>query len=307
MNHLPKIMALVLMVGCAPKAEPAKQKQAQFSDLRQAYDARLAAITWPDGWPSKIDCDALLWAGLASAAGVDVDLSLAEYEPGKMHRRPPPPCFENGEDKGSKSTISQDMLTGYLWAIWRSRDRDAAERLASYGEANAWVMGEGLKSRTIMRTNLQGILGRMLYQMSRGFDDRLYRRWFMAYLPVSEDYEQHIQAHGIILNAEIDEYLRVNNMDATKADPDHGASFALLDVSAGNFNRLKSLAEASPSDPLFHAGLGIYTGDMSPAIALLLDETNPPPTYVRGKDPAAYAESYWLFTANLVLRREPLE
>lgn len=231
------------------------------------------------GFPDAHDCDGLLWAGLAKAADQSVHLEAAEYEPGHMHRRPKSvgPCWtpEKG-DVGSKSTISNDMLTGYMWGIWRSQDLEAAKRLASYGEDHNWTMGDPWNrvGEVYLTTNGRSLLGSIIYSLSKGADDRPYRREGSAYSPFGKDYQRHLTALGISLQGEL----------GTADD-------VMTEV-------VKTLRSSDPSDWTFAAVNALFTGDYASAEALLLDPATLCPSYTRGSEVNCLTS--WLFAARLV-------
>ena len=259
----------------------------KFKSKKEGVTALLDPQT---GWVNNHDCDGTLWAGKAAAIGLPVQLDLAEYAPGELHRRPAPSCWnEKDGDVGSKSTISNDMILGWLWAKWNLKDFEAIKRLAQYGEDHNWVMGKpaSMVSRVLLKPNQQGLLGRMIFEMSQGTDSRSYRHLFEYYAEVKEDYEMHLQALGILLQGEV-------SMD--QLDPN------LLDINDQMIQRLHDLVDANPENPLFQAALGVYTGDFDQAITLLLEDTTPVPTYVRGGNVEVLAKVEWLFAANIVIR-----
>jgi hypothetical protein len=259
--------------------------------LRATFAARVQ-VDWEDGWPSKVDCDGTLWAGLACAAGVPVAIQLAEYEPGQVHRRPAPSCWDGG-DRGARATTSQDMLTGYMLCAWRRRDLAALQRLADYGERHDWVMGAPASAteRVVLRRNLRGLLGRMILVLSGGKDRRGYRALAPIYLPVVEDYERHIQVLGIQMQGEVDAETPLAELRDTG-------------IEEHMYQRLKTMAEEAPADALFQGAYHEYSdGDMAAPTALLLDDATPTPTYVRGAD--TYKLVHWLHAASRVLRRTP--
>ncbi|MES3012646.1 MAG: hypothetical protein V4750_02815 [Pseudomonadota bacterium] len=276
------IIALgLLLSACDPRHEPkpATPYDGRVDALRErelVVLAELAAVSdSATGWPSAFDCDALLWSGLAVAAGVPVDLSLAEYSPGEMHRRPPPACWTSEGSQGSGSSISRDMLTGYLWGVWSRGDLGAMQRLSDYGESHGWVMGGGDPFRIGFGTNLKGLLGRMLKALGVGNEWRLLPT---AYLPGGKDYERHLAVLGILLEGEV--------------------SNAISDVELAV---LEANADDSADDALFQAARGSYDGDMGRALDLLLDPAYVPPSYVRGHD--SYRLVHFLFASEIVLRR----
>lgn len=255
-----------------------------IEDLKLRYDdifkQTILALDPETSWPSNIDCDATLWAGLACSIGMPVDISLAEYSPGEIHRRPHKSCYNREQgDVGAKSTISRDMLTGYMACLIERKDLDAIKRLADYGEKNTWVMGEpyDLLSRVFMGNNLIGLLGRSIYSLSNGNSDRIYRKLPTEYPSVRQDYEFHIQVQGILLQDKIS----------------GGITDQMLD-------RLKDSVNVYPKDQLFSAALGRFTGDQNGTINLLLTE-NSCTNYVRGEKPDLYCKINWLQSAKIVL------
>ena len=211
------------------------------------------------GWPSATDCDVTLWAGEARAAGAAVDLDQAEYEPGVVHRRPKAtgPCWtpERG-DVGSKSTVSRDMLTGYIVGRLAAGEFEALGRLADAGAAAGWQMGlPASQPEVYLGENLKGILCRAISRECGNLPP--------FYQPVSADYERHIQTVGIVLQGMT-------------------TGQGLVDIDGEMLARLRENVDASPADGLFQAALAVYTGDYAPAIKLLTDPAYVCPTYVRG-------------------------
>ena len=276
----PLLTIAILCVGCG-RHEPQTSTPSHVDELRVEYAAKRAELaTLTDdrgGWPSVMDCDAVLWAGEAAAAGLDVDLARAEHAPGEVHRRPAKPCWTpDAGDTGSRTTISRDMLLGYLAGVWAQQDVGALQRLAAYGEAHDWVMGQPLADgRTWMGFNLQGLLGRMLAHFGA---DKAYR-----YLPTSyavlpaADYERHLLALGVYLQGDVSQ-----------------------GVDGEMMARLDELEAAEPDNFFFSAVRSVYTGDATRAVELLLADA-PAPTYVRGDQPEAYALAHWLLAAKIVL------
>jgi hypothetical protein len=297
----------LIVIACSSKKHEAESssddRKLALTYLVQEQRLALTEEAGESHWLAPHECDSSLWNGEALAAGVDaIDLSIAEYSPGEIHRRPPPSCWD-GSDQGSKSTVSNDMILGWMAGMWRTRDLAALQRLADYGEEHEWVMGKPfpeMASRVVLKPNQIGLLGRMIYALSNGRDDRSYRKWFKLYTAVSEDYEKHIQALSIMLQGEVDEFLRLNSLDATRADPD-GQPLALLDVNQGMLERLQALASSDPQDALFACVLGVYSGDMSRALDLLFSDAYLAPSYARGDE--VYKNVHWLFAADCALRR----
>jgi hypothetical protein len=269
-----------------PAAENSKIDQLRLMQTEFTSEVN-SGLDIDTGWPDNADCDATLWAGLACSIGFPVDISHAEYSPGEIHRRPVQACWtEESGDLGAKSTVSKDMLQGYLQCLWRRKDLPALQRLADYGESHDWIMGkpETLVSRVLMSGNQIGVLGRAIWVLSGNADDRYYRRMGYLYAQVAEDYEKHLQTQSILLQDKIDQ------------------DYALtLDINDEMLTRLQENADSFPSDYLFAAALGKFTGDQTKTIDLLLNEETPCPSYARGKKPDIYCKLIWLQSAAIVL------
>jgi hypothetical protein len=276
------IAIIFLSLGCTGNKE--KKHSNDLGDLQFFYDLTYDGVLnelEPDtGWVSNTDCDSLLFSGLACSLGMPVRIDMAEYAPGEIHRRPYNSCYtrENG-DQGSKSTISRDMLTGYMACLIQTKDLDALKRLANYGEDHGWIMGEPshMVSRVFLGANLTGLLGRSVFVLSEGQSDRVYRRTPTDYLPVYEDFERHVQVQGILLQERISG-----------------------EITGQMFERLQEHAYADVNNPLFVAALGKFNGDQKYTINLLLSQT-PCPSYARGEKPDLYCRINWLKAARIVL------
>ena len=279
-----KLLFLCLfLVSCTEKHEEKKHSN-DLQDLQFFYDLTYKGVLDDldpvTGWPSNTDCDGTLWAGIACSLDMPVRIDLAEYNPGEIHRRPSPSCYTKADgDQGSKSTISKDMLTGYMSCLWQRKDLDGLKRLANYGEDHAWIMGEPLSmaSRVQLGNNLTGILGRAIYSLSDGDSDRDYRRLPPVYLPVFEDYERHVQVQGILLHEKITGSITDQMLE-----------------------RLNDNLYSNINDPLFMAAVGKFTGEQKNTIDLLLRMT-PCPSYARGKRADIYCQLNWLQAARIVL------
>lgn len=275
-NQLVFSLALILL-GCGAKVSPKpispseRLKNAYEEKLRESYQA----FDQKTGWPSATDCDATLWAGLALAAGnTAVKIALAEYQAGEIHRRPRPSCWD-GQDNGAKTTISRDMLTGYIWGLWSVNQRDALERLQSYGKAHNFFMGRpSSDGRTVLSGNGRGILARAIANLGgvKTFDASV-PTFFTSSV---KDYEAHLTVLNIILNGEVSGGIRPDEKDV-----------------------LNSLKEKNPQDALMCIASAIYRdGQIDECTGLLLASYQYP-SYVRGHE--NYKLVHWLFTAHLAL------
>jgi hypothetical protein len=301
------IAMLLALTACGrlsvQPTEPTSPGVDQVDELRTRFSTELESFGVDTretaGIPSATDCDGVLWAGEACAGGVDVKISAFEYSPGEIGRRPAATCWKDGKNLGADTTISRDGLTGYMRCLWDRQDLDGLKRLADYGEKHAFVMGEPLADgRVVLGPNLTGTLGRMIYALSDGADDRSYSLLFEAYPPALEDSAQHIQALGITLQGDV-----VADIKARGLSVDVSA-IALLDISPGMKARLEELVQAHPDDYLFQEALAEYTGDFAETVRLLMANP-PPPTYVRGDRADLFERARWLYVAKRVLARFP--
>lgn len=302
------------------KEAAADPRVEELRELRADWLDELKTLVDPEtGWPDRWDCDATLWASLAQTAGLEgVQLGLAEYAPGQLGRRPLPACYPaTSGHPDSKSSISKDMILGYLWAAWARADYAAVRRLADYGENHSlevvagfpvgWVMGEpfpAMASRVVLSPAGIGLVGRMLYVLSGSADAPDYRQIPAAYPPRSETaaqepYQRHLAALAIALSGAVTEQGRRQSLDARPVPP---TDQALLDVTTNELEQLQILAEVDPVDALFRAAMGTYNGDMAPALELLVDPALPAPAYTSTR---AQQLIHKLMATKLVLERFP--
>lgn len=281
------ITLLLLLTSCATKGiiAPPPIPSTSVEALRVAYEAKKIeaqkVFDKETGWPSATDCDGLLWAGLAKAAGVaTVRLEQAEFEPGHVYRRPKLPCWNTSGIHEAESTVSRDMVLGYLWGLWRSDDGDALKRLREYGESHDWVMGEPFPERlsdVLMNGNLIGLIGRMSCKMDKGCP--WYKITGAVHSQETKDYVRHLSVLFALLNQEVGPLLGATTDDKKEID---------------------WLYEQDPNDALMSAAYHMYEdGDFSESMRLLLSDSYSYPSYVRGSD--SYPLVHWLFTAKLVL------
>lgn len=277
---------LMLMVfGCGhDRDNPEVSTSSDLVELRQAFSQEkisLQSIVTPTLYSPVNDCDWTLWCGIAQASGLTCDLDQVEYpSPGYIQRRPVNTCWD-GEDRGSKSTTSNDAITGYVLGRWRSGDRDAIRRVFDYGKAHGWVMGEPLArpGEVILKPQLQALMALMT-----GGDALPYQ-----YVHVAEDYAQHVQMIQIMVWGEADSGSR------------------LLSIDDQMLARIEENAAGSPEDYFFQAVKAVYDGSYDAANALLLRRYRgevPSPSYVRGERQDLFARLHWLLAADLVLRHQ---
>lgn len=284
MKKLLALLATISLFSCGEKhkdVEPQELHRIDSLKARYADGLEKASKSWDQetGWPSATDCDGTLWAGLAKAGGVrTVNLQLAKQEDGRIHRRPKNPCFKDGIDLGSKSTISKDMLLGYVYGMFKSGNKGELEYLFNYGTEHRWVMGDPASEigRVVLTPN--GIATLCLAIKNLGGSDKTECHLPTSFGTGSADYEQHLAVLGIALWGEI-----------------NGS------VPNDAYKTLEALVAASPKDALFQAVNAAYhDGNYSSAVSLLLDGYVYP-TYVRGSE--HYQEVHWLFTAHYILQK----
>lgn len=293
-SELHKLIFITFLIGCTqkPLTESPSSPPAKLDQVKADLDARLhQAQSWPDGWPSRTDCDALLWAGLARAGGVPVNLDLAEYdEPGKWNRRPKPACWP-GPD--SKSTLSRDMVLGRFWAAWIAQDWEPLDRFAARTIEKKWVIGEPYPDAigdVFMNENLMGLMARMLCS---GYGHCLKEKdlgWQNA--QSDKDYVQHNTVLFILLN----------QRSLSQKLGSFAQQSELPQLGAKDYDVLKWHAEKQPNDPLFQFVFHVYSdGDLGPVADLLVDPNFRCPSYVRGSE--NYCDVYRIFVDSLLISK----
>ncbi len=305
-----KLIALIFVtfVSCSkPTVDEKALPNDKISALKKRYEEKYQEakekFDKKTGWPSARDCDGTLWAGLAKASRADfVRLELAEYDAGEIHRRPESSgeCYP-GE---SASTVSRDMLLGYLFGAWRTGEKNSVRRLRSYGEAHAWIMGRPAEriGEVLLTGNMIGLLGRMSCKMEVGCP--VYSKIPPLYTKASQDYVKHLTVLFILLQGEVHDGVVVS-YDPTVSQ-DYPGEVVTTDITKDEKKILEQLHEEDPSDALMSAAYHLYDdGVFDEAIDLLLGDYVYP-TYVRAEhvdETENYRRVHWLFTAELILRR----
>jgi hypothetical protein len=269
MRLLALIAAIVCLAGCGYF-----QKQPEASP--KGDDGVAALRTKSTEWDDQIeaadmdaltDCDLALWAGEARAAGALVDQDGFETG-GAIRRNPKQPC----------TPASRDMVLGYVYGRWVAGDLAALQRVAGYGEAHGWVMSAASAISWIDFIG-RSVLAHAIDVLSGGKDRRSYEAVPIDCFNLGADYEQHLTVVEAMLGAEVSEITQ----ECAKV--------------------LAGYAAASPHDALFQAAAGAYSGDMGPAIDLLLDDAYQCPGYVRGAD--IYCAVHKAFAARIALLHYP--
>lgn len=233
------ILAILILAsslfGCGVlnKIMPKAGDPTILNNLRVEYEKKLTTI---DGWPSRTDCDALLWASVSKYAAVqNIDLTEARDSLGKWYRRPSKDCFDKGD---SRSDISGDMVAGLALAL----DKKDIEKLIKFGKAVNWDMGRGDPGATILKPNLIAVLGRIVGQ-------NLGPRYF--YFRSDKDYVRHIQSLMIYVDARSTGFVTKDELDLLKS-----------------YDKEK--------DYLLKAIISKYTGRSEGAVNMLLNGIKPP-------------------------------
>ena len=264
-------LLLTLLLGCG--LEPLSPLL--YDHLRTEYDNKLSELrevtaAHAAGWPSDEDCDGALWAGVARAAGATwVDMSAALQKNGRPTRRPYRDCATPDE---SKTTTSNDMMTGIILGLLYSNDTSSLHRLWQYGSVRGWVMGtpEWYVSRVLLRPNGISLLARSLYRTSGGRIDYPVRLSPILYGPSDSDYGTHLTL--------------LSRLAQRKAGgPQYGTEIAE-----------QLLAKTYLKDALAQA-----MADNRTAAALLLLNNYESPSYVRGHP--SYHLVHWLLAARILL------
>jgi len=199
-------------------------------------------------------CDSLLFTSLYAAVCGEVDLSSWEDPsvPGKMYRNPERDCYPDE----SKSSISRDMLLGYMTYLWKQRDLTNAAEMISYGKSVTWVMGEyndaeGL-SRVLMTPQLISLLTDIESKLSTGAALRLVGEDDAVL--INTDFRAHLDVLRIVLSGSV-----------------------RSGISEIERLILKGQSERVRENALFQAAYARYNGgDQTNAVLLLMDENRFP-------------------------------
>lgn len=283
------LLLVLSLIACGGKEHKPKPTQSdKTGELAAMYELKLSeikALQSPAGWIEMGHCDAALWTGkLGAAHGVTIDFAAAEYpaQPGRFNRRPPPFC-EAGA--GSATSWSRDMGMGLLAYSWKKAQLGLVERHAAYGKASFWKMGEPLGDGRVLYTpTMIGHLYQVIWAL--GGEDNAARAWPSVYPSGLDDFQAHLQMMDIWLRGEIAEKDRLS---------------LALDISNAMLDRAKEHAAREPACPFYQFLYGTYTGDLGPAVELLLSYDYDC-QYFRDSEPEAKAGE-WIFAASMTLER----
>lgn len=242
-----------ILTSCGPKKDVHKnlsseEKLEALNQKASLYMDLISQVQGPSGFIESDACDSLLFSSLAATAGVPVNVLAAEESPGRWLRRPAglPECFQNGL---SRSTISRDQLLGVLWWAFRTKQKDAINRLWDYGESRDWFMGDDNASGThTLMTPIVPLLSRLRNSLNNKTLDSF---WASISLPSEvpppkTGFEAHLQ----ILQLLLDKQLR------------NGYTKPALYI-------IQEQAKRQPNNPLFQ----YVSGNVEAAVDLLLEES----------------------------------
>jgi hypothetical protein len=196
------------------------------------------------GWAHS-KCDSLGFSALGKLAGglADVDINLAEGEPGRWYRSPEHDCFDLGQ---SASDISKDMFVMLLPYLFVSGDQANLQEIYSYGKSKGWVMGRGPVSRTILTPpiiyKLQVMINKVEPVTTSGLDINSL---------VKAGYEKHLDVINWMTQA-----------------------IMKKSMSTSDYEQLRQYSEAEPRNAIMSALYHKFKdGNQAQTVAILMDET----------------------------------
>lgn len=215
-----------------------KQKPTQLEQLETRYQENLEKLQSFPSWGD--DCDSTLWAGLAKAGGVKLDISASKAETGQWYRRPSKDCYSTGS---SRSTFSNDMAVGIIL----SASIGDLKHWFTWVVKNGYVMGEGDPGAVIMKPNILGVLGRRLGM-------NLAPRY--PYIRNNKDYVRHIQTLMIYVDSRSTGFITRKELELLKSY-DNGSDYLIMAVIGkydGSQERTVSLLLQEPKPPSYVRG-----------------------------------------------------
>lgn len=231
---------LLMVIGCGYFGIMKVTEKPRPTDrqlLEERYKDNLSKI---QGWPSRTDCDATLWAGIAKAGGVQLDISESQKDTGQWYRRPSMDCYKLGH---SRSTFSNDMLAGVILSANDSQLRN----FYGFIRLNNYVMGSGDPGAVVLKPNMLGVLGRRIGM-------NLAPRY--PYIANSKDYVRHIQMLMIYMDGKNTGFITESELKLLKSyedDIDYLLS-AILARYTGKYDKATNLLLAEGKPPTYVRG-----------------------------------------------------
>lgn len=233
------IFGLLFIVACGHKASsaPPASPSLQEEYARVHLALVMASSSHVGQWPSAVDCDGLLWAGVAAAAGAPVDLTPSLTAEGRPTRRPNADCGPTE----SKATTSTDMLTGLILGGLSSGQKLVLERLAVYADANSLVVGRPATavSLSVMKPGTRTALGAAIQKLG-GLPSSWSNLPLLPNPARSTDYELHLEHLMFSITKQVGRWSELHQLvaeDNCRQNPDD----ALALVLCGQFSKAAAL------------------------------------------------------------------
>lgn len=182
----------------------------KLSNQLATYRKNYGEVTDEDGFIEYKKCDSLLFSSLYYAAGMDVNITMAQDKgtPGKWYRRNirHQQCYP----AFSGSSISRDMLIGLMVGAFMRSNFTILLDLYNYGKKHSWLMGEGALSRIHLGSTLENTLALCLMNSKFSNEFNKLEFWQKLRIRISsfkpvvygkglKKYQLHLQALTVFL------------------------------------------------------------------------------------------------------------
>lgn len=233
---------------------------------------RAADLVDGNGWLVSKSCDARLWTAKACLDSTDFSAAMIGEQ---YFRTPSKTCYSNflvwkklkvkrdaeldKELKAeitakmkaikhkSQSTTSRDMELGTLSCLVERRDLTAIEDHIEYGSDNAWIMGEGLITRTPYSLALIGL-------------------WYKVARVLGHDYG-YTEVGNIYPKGQIDYQAHLSMLDIYNRFRMDGKISKIM------LARINEHADREPECGFYQSMKSKFSGDLQPAIDICLGES----------------------------------
>ena len=243
-----KVLLLLILASCA-SSTPDEANLLDLTALKAKHETYLELSKQHQGaggFVDDTDCDSLLFSSLYSYAGGEIEVTVAQGEPGRWYRTPAHDCYPDR----SGSDISRDMLLGLLFHALKYKDSSISHDLIGYGEQNGWVMGDGSHTRTWLNPGFRKTIALLDKKLSNDSSNNRYLRFPDVWGSRLTGY----QAHLIVL------HLTLRDMISGKIDE------------AGD-RVVSAQYQRSPGNALFSFLYHKYHGgDQTGTLRILMDE-----------------------------------
>jgi len=234
------VLIMASLVGCGhfDIIKPKSPQASKLQLLQARYDENLAKLG--NRWPSRSDCDAVLWASISKHGGNDVDITESQAESGQWFRRPGKDCFSTAS---SRSSFSNDMALGIVLAA----STHDIKRWFNWVKRNNYRMGPGDPGAAVLKPNVMAVIGRRV-----GWN--LGPRY--PYVSNSRDYVRHIQTLMIYVDGLSTGYITKGELSLLKRYND-GRDYLIASVLAkytGDFDAAVGLLLEEGEPPSYVRG-----------------------------------------------------